>query len=190
MCNSCSLTAWQRGLATRAAWQRGFTTVCCLLGRVNNCRHQLAHIFYHSKGLDQRSGSTPLERSGSGVWIRGLDRLWDRGLIQTLHFESEGMEKICYHFGQLKQARHAADLWYLVIRHQTQRDENGGGVVFHSISMRLAKLLSMFLVFKDAQLTAWPSWSAWAVAAHILALASCENIQGKQKNNAVFQTLN
>ena len=106
------LTAWQRGLATRQlgcltawllssaalqqvqldtlkAWQRGFTTVCCLLGRVNNCRHQLAHIFYHSKGLDQRSGSTPLERSGSGVWIRGLDRLWDRGLIQTLHFEPQ-----------------------------------------------------------------------------------------------------
>ena len=89
MCNSCSLTAWQRGLATHAAWQRGFTTVCRLLGRVNNCRHQLAHICYHSKGLDQRSGSTPLERSGSGVWIRGLDRLWDRGLIQTLHFEPQ-----------------------------------------------------------------------------------------------------
>ncbi len=83
------------------AWQRGFTTVCCLHGRVNNCRHQLAHIFYHSKGLDQRSGSTPVERSGSGVWIRGLDRLWDRGLIQTLHFEPQPYHHIPFKFGHV-----------------------------------------------------------------------------------------
>ena len=66
----------------------------CRAGNPKTCnhhwtRHQLAHTLYHSKGLDQRSGSTPLERSGSGVWIRGLDRLWDRGLIQTLHFEPQ-----------------------------------------------------------------------------------------------------
>ncbi len=63
------------------AWQRGCATVCCLLGRVNNCRHQLPHIFYHSKGLDQRSGSTPLERSGSGVWIVCGTGAWSRPYI-------------------------------------------------------------------------------------------------------------
>ena len=76
--------------------------VAWLLGRVNNCRagnpitcnhhwtrHQLTNTLYHSKGLDQRSGSNPLERSGSEVWIGGLDRVWERGLIQTLHFEPQ-----------------------------------------------------------------------------------------------------
>ena len=76
--------------------------VAWLLGRVNNCRagnpitcnhhwtrHQLTNTLYHSKGLDQRSGSNPFERSGSEVWIGGLDRVWERGLIQTLHFEPQ-----------------------------------------------------------------------------------------------------
>ena len=76
--------------------------VAWLLGRVNRCRagnpitcnhhwtrHQLTNTLYHSKGLDQRSGSNPFERSGSEVWIGGLDRVWERGLIQTLHFEPQ-----------------------------------------------------------------------------------------------------
>ena len=59
--------------------------VAWLLGGVNNCRagnpitcnhhwtrHQLTNTLYHSKGLDQRSGSNPFERSGSCVGT-GLD---------------------------------------------------------------------------------------------------------------------
>ena len=66
----------------------------CRAGNSKTCnhhqtRHQLTNTLYHSKGLDQRFGSTLLERSGSGVWIRRLDRLWDRGLIQTLRFEPQ-----------------------------------------------------------------------------------------------------
>ena len=99
--NSVSLAVWQLGCATFAAWLLDCLTawlldslvawqlgsvavqqfVAWLLGRVNNC-----YILYHSKGL---------ERSGSGVWIRGLDRLWDRGLIQTLHFEPQPYIYIC-----------------------------------------------------------------------------------------------
>ena len=96
-CNSVSLVARQLGCLRIVAlnWKQ---FVAWLLGRVNNCRHQLAHKQYHSKGLDQRSGSTPLERSGSGVWIRGLDRLWDRGLIQTLHFEPQPYKMILIGF--------------------------------------------------------------------------------------------
>ena len=114
MCNSCSLAA---GLLDCLAaqlydkcslevWQLGSVAlqqfVAWLLGRVNNCRagnpitcnhhwtrHQLTNTLYHSKGLDQRSGSNPFERSGSEVWIGGLDRVWERGLIQTLHFEPQ-----------------------------------------------------------------------------------------------------
>ena len=105
-CQLCSLTAWMRNSCSLAAWQLGSVAlqqfVAWLLGRVNNCRagnpktcshhwtkHQLTNTLYHSKGLDQRSGSNPFERSGSEVWIGGLDRVWDRGLIQTLRFEPQ-----------------------------------------------------------------------------------------------------
>ncbi len=98
--NSCSLTAWQRGLAASAACLLD-SLAACRAGNPKNMQPSLdqastrpliicIYIYrYHSKGLDQRSGSTPLERSGSGVWIRGMDRLWDRGLIQTWHFEQQ-----------------------------------------------------------------------------------------------------
>ena len=94
MRNSCSLAAGlldclARGFTISAAWKLDSVAlqqfVAWLLGRVNNCRAgnpktcnhhwtrpQLAHTLYHSKGLDQRSGS-----------------FVDRGLIQTLHFEPQ-----------------------------------------------------------------------------------------------------
>ena len=68
----CSMTGKGRQgeqLDCLKAWQRGFTTVCCLLGRMNNCRHQSAHIFYHSKGLDQLPWKGLDRGSGSKVWI-------------------------------------------------------------------------------------------------------------------------
>ena len=101
-----SLDAQQLQLGCWTSWLLGSVAlqqfVAWLLGRVNNCRagnpkiwnhhwtkHQLTNTLYHSKGLDQRSGSNPFEWSGSEVWIGGLDRVWDRGLIQTLHFEPQ-----------------------------------------------------------------------------------------------------
>ena len=58
---------------------------------------------HHSKGLDQRSGLNPFERSGSEVWIGGLGRVWDRGLIQTLHFEPQPHGHLSNH--QIKPRR-------------------------------------------------------------------------------------
>ena len=95
-CQLCSLTAWMRNSCSLAAWQLGSVAfqqfVAWLLGRVKNCRAGNPKIMQPS--LDQtsthqyiisfqRSGSNPFEWSGSEVWIGGLDRVWDRGLIQT-----------------------------------------------------------------------------------------------------------
>ena len=79
-------TAWLLSSVTLRQVQLGSVAlqqfVAWLLDRVNNCRagipitcnhhwtrHQLTNTLYHSKGLDQRSGSNPFERSGSEVWI-------------------------------------------------------------------------------------------------------------------------
>ena len=35
------------------------------------------------------SGSFPLKGSGSEVWIVGLEHMWARSMIQTLHFDSQ-----------------------------------------------------------------------------------------------------
>ena len=98
MRNSCSLTAWrltslalrQVQLGSLTAWQRGF--VVWLLGRVNNCRagnpktcnhhwtrHQLYIISF------RKSGSTPLERSGLGVWTQRTGAWSKRYVLSRSH---------------------------------------------------------------------------------------------------------
>ena len=102
------LTAWQRGLATRQlgcltawllssaalqqvqldtlkAWQRGFTTVCCLLGRVNTA--DINSPIYSIipkvwiKGLDQLPWKGLDRGSGSEVWIVCGTGAWSRPYI-------------------------------------------------------------------------------------------------------------
>ena len=93
--NSCSLTAWQRGLAASAAWLLD-SLAACRAGNPKNMQPSLDQTSTRPLNISfQRSGSTPLERSGSGVWIRDMDRLWDRGLIQTWHFEPQPYEHMC-----------------------------------------------------------------------------------------------
>ena len=78
-----------------------------LFGRVKNCRagnprtwnhqwtqHQLTKTLYHSKGLDQRSGSNPLERSGSEVWIECR-----RVACVVICDNAVGCEAMCLHNG-------------------------------------------------------------------------------------------
>ena len=84
-CQLGSLTAWQLGCATVAAWLLDGLVArqlgCLTTGRLNNCRHQLAHILYHSKGLDQLPWKGLDRGSGSEVWIVCGTGAWSRPYI-------------------------------------------------------------------------------------------------------------
>ena len=98
----------------------------------------------------QRPGSTPLERSGSGVWIRGLDHLWDRGLIQTLHFEpqpyacihglSYGRKKIVLHALECQVHKSHLNPTNVEGRHESQAIMVADHLVLHAFAPFIQKL--------------------------------------------------
>ena len=95
-------------LGCLTAWQRGFSTVCCLAawqGEELQSRKPKNHATITGPDIN-----SPIHyiipkvwiKSFRMVWIGGLDRVWDRGLIQTLHFEPQPCViggQVCFCFG-------------------------------------------------------------------------------------------
>ena len=87
----CLKPPTRRTLFTQLIWSiahRG--TFPCQVGVPKGKQHWI-HIMYHNNvwigDMEQRYGTDPSNRYGTGVWNGGMEWVWSRTLFRTLYFD-------------------------------------------------------------------------------------------------------